>query len=152
MEKSRKNANKFCLKEEERINTVLEELNERGKIDEKFLKSIKSVGEQLPKLSGLAKVHKENIPVRPVLSIPGSPYYKLAEKITDWLSVIPESKINCSKAFSWTMMKLLFLLTLHHYILMSLLKKQFLKQQRNCTPENLPCHQWTKKPLLFLRS
>ena len=28
----------FCLKEEERINTVLEELNERGKIDEQFLK------------------------------------------------------------------------------------------------------------------
>ena len=28
----------FCLKEEERINTVLEELNERVKIDEQFLK------------------------------------------------------------------------------------------------------------------
>ena len=28
--------------------------------------------------------------------MPGSPYYKLAEKITEWLSVIPESKINCS--------------------------------------------------------
>ena len=43
-EKPRKNAKEFCLKEEERITTVLEELNERGKIDEKFLKSIKSVG------------------------------------------------------------------------------------------------------------
>ena len=29
--------------------------------------------------------------------MPGSPYYKLAEKVTKWLSVIPESKINCSK-------------------------------------------------------
>ena len=96
MEKSRKNAKEFCLKEEKRINTVSEELNERGKIDEKILKSIKSVGGQLPKLSGLAKVHKENIPVRRVLSIPGSPYYKLVEKMTEWLSVIPESKINCS--------------------------------------------------------
>ena len=27
----------FCLKEKERINTILEELNERGKIDENFL-------------------------------------------------------------------------------------------------------------------
>ena len=28
--------------------------------------------------------------------MPRSPYYKLAEKITKWLSVLPESKINCS--------------------------------------------------------
>ena len=96
MEKVRKNAKEFCLKEEERINTVLEELNGRGKIDEQFSKSIKSVGGQLPRLYGLAKVHKENIPVRPILSMPGSPYYKLAEKITEWLAVIPEPKINCS--------------------------------------------------------
>ena len=48
MEKTRKNVKEFCLKEEERINTVLEELNKRGKIDQKFLKLIKSVGEQLP--------------------------------------------------------------------------------------------------------
>ena len=48
MGKTRKNVKEFCLKEEERINTVLEELNKRGKIDEKFLKLIKSVGEQLP--------------------------------------------------------------------------------------------------------
>ena len=34
--KSRKNSKEFCLKEEERINTVVEELNEHGKIDEKY--------------------------------------------------------------------------------------------------------------------
>ena len=96
IKKSWKNAKEFCLEKEERINTVLEELNERGKIDEKFLKSIKSIGGQLPRLYGLAKVHKENIPVRPVFSMPGSLYYKLVEKTTEWLSVIPESKINCS--------------------------------------------------------
>ena len=38
MEKACKNAKDFCLKEEKIINTVLEELNERGKIDEQFLK------------------------------------------------------------------------------------------------------------------
>ena len=48
MEKARKNSKEFCLKEQERINTVLEELNERGKVDEQFLKSIKSVGGKLP--------------------------------------------------------------------------------------------------------
>ena len=38
MEKTCINAKEFCLKEEERINTVLDELNERGEIDEQFLK------------------------------------------------------------------------------------------------------------------
>ena len=44
---------------------LLEEPNEHGKIDEKLLKSIKSVVGQLPRHYGLAKVHKENIRVRP---------------------------------------------------------------------------------------
>ena len=70
MEKTRKNAKEFCIKKEERINSVLEDLNERDKIDKQLLKSIKSVGGQLPRLYGLAKVHKQNISVRPVLSMP----------------------------------------------------------------------------------
>ena len=36
LEKARKNAKEFCLKEEERINTVLEGLNERGKMMNNF--------------------------------------------------------------------------------------------------------------------
>ena len=28
--------------------------------------------------------------------MPGSPYYKIAEKVTKWLSVVPQAKINCS--------------------------------------------------------
>ena len=54
------------------------------------------MGGQLPRLYGLAKVHKKNIPLRPVLSMPGSPYHKITQKVTDWLSVVPESKINSS--------------------------------------------------------
>ena len=54
------------------------------------------MGGQLPRLYGLAKVHKKNIPLRPVLSVPGSPYHKIAQKVTEWLSVVPESKINSS--------------------------------------------------------
>ena len=57
LEKFRKNAKELYLKEEERINTVLVELNERCMIDEKFSKSIKSVDGQLPRIYGLAKVH-----------------------------------------------------------------------------------------------
>ena len=85
----------LCLKKEERINTVLGELSEYGKIDEQPLKSIKTVGRKFPRRYGLANTHKENIPIRTILSMAGSPDYKVAEKTTERLSVIPESKINC---------------------------------------------------------
>ena len=60
------------------------------------MKDMKSTGGQLPRMYGLAKVHKATVPVRPVLSMPGSPYYRIADKVTKWLLVIPESSINCS--------------------------------------------------------
>ena len=52
MKKTCKNAKEFCLKEEERVNTVYEELKERGKNDEQLVEG------QLAKLYGLANVHK----------------------------------------------------------------------------------------------
>ena len=93
---SRKNAKDLCLKEEKRINIELSNLLEDGKISQFLYKEMKSTGGQLPRLYGLAKVHKTNVPIRPVLSMPSSPYYRIAGKVTKWLSVIPQSKINCS--------------------------------------------------------
>ena len=43
-----------------------------------------------------AKVHKSDMPMRPVLSMPGSVYYNVAKQVAKWLSVIPECQINCS--------------------------------------------------------
>ena len=88
---TRKNGRGLCLKEEERIKSVL---HEQGKIDNLTLRELKSMGGQLPRLYGQAKVHKKNIPIRPVLSMPGSPYHKIAQKVTKWLPVVPESKLN----------------------------------------------------------
>ena len=92
---TRKNGWDLRLKEEDRINFVLQNLHEQGKIDNQTLNG-RSMGGQIPRLYGLAKVHKKNIPLRPVLSIPGSPYQKTAQQVTKWLSVVPESKINSS--------------------------------------------------------
>ena len=93
---TQKNGRDLCLKEEDQINSILQTLHEQGKIDNQTLKDLKSMWGQLPKLCRLAKVHKKNIPLRPVLSMPGSPYHKIARKVTEWLSVVPESKINSS--------------------------------------------------------
>ena len=78
-----KNGGDLCPKEEDWINSVLQNLHEQGKIDNQTLKDLKSVGSQLPRLYGLAKVYKKNIPLRPVLSMPGSPYHKIAQKVTE---------------------------------------------------------------------
>lgn len=114
---------------------------------------MKSVGGKLPRLYGLAKVHKKNIPVRPVLSMPGSPYYKLAEKIIEWLSVIPEAKINCLSKQTLDNLRNIFLD--HDKVVISLytnvpVKEAIFEAQRNCILENLPCHRWIKELLLFL--
>ena len=67
-------------------------------ISDELLKELKSKGGQPPRLYGLAKVHKTAVPLRPVLSMPGSPYHNIAEKVTSWLSGIPESKNQCTSS------------------------------------------------------
>ena len=66
------------------------------KIPETFFKKLKPIGSQPPRLYGLVKIHKENVPLRPVLSMPGSAYFKIARQVADWLSVVPECNINSS--------------------------------------------------------
>ena len=92
----RKNAKDAILKEEERVNNTLSQLHSNGKINEQLFEKVKSTGGQPPRLYGLAKVHKTTVPLRPVLSMPGSPYYKLAAEVEKWISVLPQAKINCS--------------------------------------------------------
>ena len=53
MGKACENAKELCLKEEERVNTVLREPSECGGSDEQLLISIKTVCGQLPRLYGI---------------------------------------------------------------------------------------------------
>lgn len=79
--KKRKNKKSPVIKEEERIRDALKELKESEDIDELKLKPI---GSQPPRLYGLAKVHKTNVPVRPVLSMPGSAYHRIGIEVAEW--------------------------------------------------------------------
>ena len=88
---TRKNAKDFVLKEEDRILDALLKLKEEGKIDDELYDRLKPKGSQPPRLYGLAKVHKTIIPLRPVVSMPGSPYHKVSQKVAEWLSVVPEA-------------------------------------------------------------
>ena len=92
----RKNAKNPILKEEEKICKALEQMRTNKKIPETLFKKLKPIGSQPPRLYGLAKIHKENVPLRPVLSMPGSAYFNIARQVADWLSVVPECNINSS--------------------------------------------------------
>ena len=94
--KTRKNEKHPVLKEEERIVSTLKALKDQGKISETLFNKLKPRGSQPPRLYGLAKVHKNNIPMRPVLSMPGSAYHKIGVQIAEWLSTVPQCRINSS--------------------------------------------------------
>ena len=93
---TRKNARHIIIKEEERINEVIETLQNEGKINTTLASLLTSRGGQPPRLYGLAKIHKDDIPIRPVVSMPGSPYYNIGKKVAEWLERIEESNINCN--------------------------------------------------------
>ena len=91
---TRKIPKEMCLKEEEHINNALQDLSKEGKIDGKTLKELKPTGRKLPRLYGLAKVHKNNVPLHPVLSMPGSPYHKSQNCTKCYGLVISSSRIK----------------------------------------------------------
>ena len=71
---------------ERRIQRRLFSLKKNGSITPEVYASIRPVGAQRPRMYGLPKTHKTNVPVRPILSMIGSAQHKLAK----WLIGILE--------------------------------------------------------------
>ena len=80
VEKGRKNEKSPLLKEEERIVEALKSLRDEGKIQKSLYKKLKPRGSQPARLYGTAKVHKTIVPLRPVLLMPGSSYFKIGDQ------------------------------------------------------------------------
>ena len=60
--------------------------NELGFLSKKFHKSqLTQTVTQLPKIYGLPKIHKNNIPLRPIVSCVGSPSYHLSKTLEVFL-------------------------------------------------------------------
>ena len=93
--KLRANSRPIELVEQDRINNVLDDLYKKGKISKATLNTLKIRGGQIPKIYGLAKVHKEGVPLRPIVSMSGSVYEKIGKLVSEWISRVPESRINC---------------------------------------------------------
>ena len=67
----------IVLKIEGDINRKLLVMRKKDEISESLYTRMRSTGGQPATLYGLAKLHKVNTPLKPVLSLPGSSYYNL---------------------------------------------------------------------------
>ena len=82
-------------KSEKVLNAKLMTLYEE-KISKELYESMRSVGAQPARLYGLAKVHKDGTPLRPILSLPGSCYQNLTRVLYSYCKDIDEGRIQTS--------------------------------------------------------
>ena len=72
-------------------NLLLKDWNDLGYLPQKYNKNrLTQTDTSISKAYGLAKVHKENFPFRPVISTVGSPTYMHASTLYELLSYCPD--------------------------------------------------------------
>ena len=71
---------------ERTICETLKTIEQKGEIDAKLKKRISPQNSYLPQLFGLPKIHKPEVPLRPIVSSIGSVTYDLAKELTRILS------------------------------------------------------------------
>ena len=76
------------LKIEQRIVNYLKDLLTRGLIDKTLFTQLCPKGSITPRMYGLPKTHKDGIPLRPILSMVGSPFHKLAQWLVEILQPV----------------------------------------------------------------
>ena len=69
-------------------------MRKKDKISENLYTRMRSTGGQPARLYGLAKVHKENTPLKPVISLPGSSYYNLNKILAKFFEKIEGANIE----------------------------------------------------------
>ena len=72
-------------KAESKIQRQLLRLKKRGLLPSSVYKAIKPTGSQLPRLHGLSKTHKKDLPLRPILSMIDSAQHSLTKWLTSFL-------------------------------------------------------------------
>ena len=76
------------MKIEKDINKDLLAMKKKDEISEGMYNRLRSTGAQPARLYGLAKVHKQGTPLRPVLFLPGSSYYTLNKTLAKYFDEI----------------------------------------------------------------
>ena len=73
-------------KTERSMNAKLLKLKREGKIDESDYFRIRSTDGVIPRIYGLVKIHKNNYPLRPIVSMVGSPLYNVSKFLAKIIS------------------------------------------------------------------
>ena len=94
--KSKGTSDAIVLKIERDINKELLAMRKKDEISESLYTRMRSTGGQPARLYGLAKVHKVNTPLRPVLSLPGSSDYNLNKVLAKFFEKIEDANIETS--------------------------------------------------------
>ena len=87
----------FTIKQETKFCKQLSDMMKRGDISKEFYQKVRPVGSQPARLYGLAKVHKKESPLRPILSMPGSQYEKLSKELAEIIKKLPEAGIRTDR-------------------------------------------------------
>jgi len=64
-------------------------LLKKSTLSEDVYKELNPSGSRPPRLYGLPKIHKEGVPMRPIVSNIGAPMYKLAKYLAGFLNHLP---------------------------------------------------------------
>ena len=88
--------------QERGLTSRLGELKKEGEIPESLYQRLRPSGSQPPRIYGLPKIHKPDVPLRPIVSCIGAPSYKLSKYITSIISPLAgrtDSHVKNSKHF-----------------------------------------------------
>jgi len=89
-------SNDNTAKIETQIQRRLLQLNKKKLISKTEYKAIRPTGSQRPRMYGLPKTHRKDVPLRPILSMTGSAQHELAKWLTCLLqAVLQHLSANC---------------------------------------------------------
>ena len=88
--------------QERALTSRLGKLKREGEISESLYQRLRPSGSQPTRIYGLPKIHKPEVPLRPIVSCIGAPSYKLSRYITSLISPLAgqtDSHVRNSKHF-----------------------------------------------------
>ena len=101
---------------ERRLNSFIYNLFKSQRISQMQYYQLRSTDATAPRLYGLPKIHKKDIPMRPIVSFINSPLYNLSKFLCKLLSPLVGLCQLCCKVYNFqnhfTYTKLIFLLTI----------------------------------------
>ena len=92
---------KVILRHEDKINRFLAKLLKEGHIDHAVYDHLRFSSSSPGVMYGLPKIHKDNVPFRPILSSIGTAGYKISKFILPFLSPLTSNQYTVQDSFSF---------------------------------------------------